>query len=314
MSGYTIGLVVHPTKPIRDSVDVITAFARGHGDTVVALASDADRVGPAVAAVSPEEFSDRVDAVVSLGGDGTMLGAMRLLAGRAAPVLGVNHGTLGFLVEVEPDGLPEALRRIVAGEYAVEPHSCLRVDLDGIDTGVAFNDVAIAAVRPLTPVVIDLIVDDSPRHAYYRCDALVACTPTGSTAYNYAAGGPIISPSHPSICLTPVAPMSGISHSAIFGTEKVGLRNPADTPPVQFAVDGLPPRTLPPHATLTLRVFPDAVNVVRLDAAAHAQRSAVKLTLLDLPMHPDQLPELFPGQVREDLERLVDAAGLGHRR
>ncbi|MET7400051.1 NAD(+)/NADH kinase [Dactylosporangium sp. NPDC005572] len=294
--GRTIGLVVHPRREVRDSVEVIARFARRHGGTVVAREVDADRVGPGVTIVGDREFAERADAVISLGGDGTMLGAMRLVAGRSTPVLGVNHGNLGFLVEVAPGDLEPALDRLRAGDYTMEPRSCLQVDLDGADAGVAFNDVAVAAAESLTPVVIDLVVNNSPRPAYFRCDALVACTPTGSTAYNYAAGGPIISPSHPCMALTPVAPMSGVSHAMVFGDETIQLHNPAETPHVRFSIDGQPPRELAAHATLTLRLSPDAVRVIRLDPTAHGERSAVKLTMLDLPLRPDQLRELFPQQ------------------
>jgi NAD+ kinase len=298
LTGFTVGLVVHPHNPVHDSIQLIREHARQHGGTVLARKADADRVGPEVTTVSDEDFLDRVDGVVSLGGDGTMLGAMRLVVGRPTPVLGVNHGDLGFLVEITPAGLETALDRMAKGEFTLEPHSCLEFDVDGENCGVAFNDVVVTAAQPLTPVTVDLTINQSATHAYYRCDAVVACTPTGSTAYNYAAGGPVISPTNPCIALTPVAPMSGVNRSLILGDDAVGLRSQSDDPPVRFSVDGAAPRPLAPRATLALRLCKDAVNVVRLDAAAHAQRSQVKLSLLDLPMPPDQLRELFAPEVQ----------------
>lgn len=293
--GYTIGLVVHPRKDVRGSVGVIERFARRHGVRVVAREADAQRVGPDVETVPAEAFADPLDAVVSLGGDGTMLGAMRLVVGRPTPILGVNHGNLGFLVEVAPTGLGDALDRILRKDFTLEPHGCL--DLGAGRT--AFNDVVLTAAEPLRSMTADLFVNGS-RHGYYRGDALIACTPTGSTAYNYAAGGPVVSPSTPSITLTPVAPMSGISRSVVLGgSDEIELRNPADGVPLRLVVDGTPAGSVAPEDRLGLRLHPDLVNIIRFDAGDHARRSRVKLSLLDLPLRPDQLLELVPERLRE---------------
>jgi NAD+ kinase len=300
---YTIGLVVHPSRPVADSVAIITRFARRYDLTVVARAADAARVGAGVETVPDDAFADRLDAVVSLGGDGTMLGAMRLVVGRSTPILGVNHGNLGFLVEVTPAGLEAALDRMVARDFTLEPHSCLDVTADGAGH-TAFNDVVVTAAVPLRSVTVDLLVNGS-RHGYYRGDAVIACTPIGSTAYNYAAGGPVISPSAPSIALTPVAPMAGISRSVVLGgDDEVELANPSPTGSLRLVVDGTPAGLLAPGGGLRARLHRDAVHIVRFDAGDHARRNRVKLSLLDLPLRPDQLLELVPPHLRERAERL----------
>ncbi|MDQ7905079.1 NAD(+)/NADH kinase [Phytohabitans sp. ZYX-F-186] len=302
-AAYTIGLVVHPTRPVRDSVQVIAGFADRYGGRVLAREADGERVGPGVRTVPADGFADALDALVSLGGDGTMLGAMRLLVGRRTPILGVNHGNLGFLVEVPPAGLAAALDRMVAGDYGLEPHSCLDVAA-GERSFTAFNDVVVTAPERLGSAVVDLFVNGAA-HGYYRGDAVVACTPIGSTAYNYAAGGPVISPSTPSIALTPVAPMSGISRSVVFGdSDEVELRNPGDGAALRFTVDGTAPEPLDAGAALHLRLRPEAVHIVRFDPDRHQRRNRVKLSLLDLPLRPDQLLELVPPQLRERAEHL----------
>jgi NAD+ kinase len=187
VSGFTIGLVVHPSNPVRESVESIADFARERGFRVVARRADAKHAGPGVDTVGTEEFVDLADVVISLGGDGTMLGAMRLLADRPTPVLGVNHGDLGFLVEIRPGDLPAALERVVDGEYALEPHTCLHLDAGDGDGYFAFNDVVLTTDRLLAPIVVDVGVNQSERLGYYRCDAVVASTATGTTAYNYSA-------------------------------------------------------------------------------------------------------------------------------
>lgn len=292
---HTIGLVVHPGKSVLDSVRVITTSAARHRAAVIARTADAGRVGGDVTLVDPEQFVDRVDAIVSLGGNGTMLGAMRLVVDRPVPVLGVNHGNLGFLVEIAPAQLETALARIVEGAYTLEPHSCLDVDVDTATAcWTAFNDVVITAATPFTTMSVDLLAN-TVRHGYYRADALIACTPIGSTAYNYAAGGPIVSPASPSMVLTPVAPMSGMSRSVVLGTDDtISLANPSVDQPLRVSIDGTPTGQLDPRQAMSIKLHTDAVSLIRLDPDTHVQRNAVKLSLLNLPLRQDQLRELFP--------------------
>jgi NAD+ kinase len=305
-----LGLVLHPTKDVTASVRTVVAWARRHRVEVAVREGDAARSGDGVVVLDEPRFLERVDALVSLGGDGTMLGAMRLVAARPVPVLGVNHGNVGFLVEVEPHALPAALDRIEVGDYVVEPHSCIEVD-DGVSAGIAFNDLVLTGPEVGEAVVTDLEVDGS-RYGYYRCDALVLTTPTGSTAYNYAAGGPVISPAAPVFAVTPVAPMGGLSRSIVFPAgDRVALHAAPDGRGASVRLDGTPGPPLAADGTLTARLREDAAQVVRIDPNRHAQRSRVKLSLLDLPLRPEQLLELIPPEMRDDPERLRNALGGG---
>src|SRR5690349_1523805 len=108
----SVGLVLHPTKAVDRSLAMIVDSARGDSIEVVAREVDRPRVPDGIDVVPDAEFRRRVDGVVALGGDGTMLGAMRLMVERPVPILGVNYGNLGFLVEVTPAGLPAALHRL----------------------------------------------------------------------------------------------------------------------------------------------------------------------------------------------------------
>ncbi|MEU8820983.1 NAD(+)/NADH kinase [Actinoplanes sp. NPDC048796] len=284
-----LGLVVHPSNDVSESVTTVVNVAARVGARVVARPDDAARLG--LFALEDPDFVEKVDFVFSLGGDGTMLGAMRLMAGRPTPILGVNHGNLGFLIETSPADLPAALERLMAGEFSLEPHSALAVG-----DVLAFNDVVVTAATAWTSVALDLKLN-GVKHGYFRCDAVVVCTPTGSTAYNYAAGGPIISPSVTAIGLTPVAPMSGISRPLVLGgTEIITLRGAA---PSRVSLDGADTVTIDENTDLTVQLRPNAVNVVRFDRAAHERRTRVKLSLLDLPLRPDQLIELVPEHLRE---------------
>jgi len=295
-----IGLVLHPTRDVAASVSTVCAWAAGHGAVVLGRDQDRPRLPAGVATAPDAVFAGRVDGVVSLGGDGTMLGALRLVAPRPVPVLGVNHGRLGFLVEVTPAGLPSALERLTTGEFTVEQHGCLVADADDVPLGtrLAFNDVVLTRPGRSGIVSVDLAVGEQ-HYGYYRCDAVVVATPNGSTAYNYAAGGPVVSPSAAAVVVTPVAPMTGIDRAVVLGTgDRVALTVADDSSGVAVDVDGTDAGELGPAGTVTIRYRADAAQVVRLSADDHDRRSRIKLSLLDLPLRRDQLLELIPPELR----------------
>jgi NAD+ kinase len=294
----TIGLMLHPTKPVTDSIAKIISLAHSHAGRTLARERDSGRVPGEVEVVSDEEFVRRVDGVIALGGDGTMLGAMRLVIDRPVPVLGVNHGNLGFLVEVTPQGLEKALAQLMAGDFTIEQHGCLVADGVELATRFGFNDVVLARLGR-GAVSVDLTVNDQ-RYGYYRCDALVLSTPNGSTAYNYAAGGPVVSPSAACTVITPVAPMAGISRSIVLGDgDRVTLTVAEDSAAVSVDVDGTAAGEVKRDQVLGLTLRRNAAPVVRLSAGEHANRGRVKLSLLDLPLRRDQLLELIPAELRE---------------
>jgi NAD+ kinase len=150
----------------------------------------------------------RCDLVIVLGGDGTLLSIARRYAG-SSPILGVNLGFLGYLTEVGRDGLYPALLGILAGRYTLEARTLLEATLERAGeaprTYLALNDVVIAKTAPSRIIELELTVDGKPL-SRYRADGLVVSTPTGSTAYNLSAGGPILHPQLPVTVLTPICP------------------------------------------------------------------------------------------------------------
>jgi NAD+ kinase len=140
-----LGLVLHPRRDPTPVVEKLMRWAQAHGKLLIADAREAARLPDVVEPVSEAQLLDQADALISLGGDGTMLGALRLVARRPVPVLGVNLGSLGFLVEVQPNELDAALDRLATGDYTIEDHSAA-VMTDGRDESVAFNDVVLASV------------------------------------------------------------------------------------------------------------------------------------------------------------------------
>lgn len=157
------------------------------------------------------------DLLIVFGGDGTMLRVASEIAGSPTPVIGINVGSLGFLTDVQAHQLPLALKQIWAGETILESRSLIEATgSNGLSslTETALNDFVIS--RGATPRLIDLDVSvDHDTLTRYRCDGLIICTPTGSTAYSLSAGGAVVSPSADVFTLTPICPHTLSNRSVI---------------------------------------------------------------------------------------------------
>ncbi len=149
------------------------------------------------------------DLVVVAGGDGTLLSVARSAGPSAIPILSVNFGGLGFLTELQPDELYPCLTRVLRGEYAIEERLCLRVRYRGAEHSpsehAVLNDVVITKSALARMITLDVRVDDD-EVATYTSDGLILSTPTGSTAYNLSAGGPILDPHMKALVLAPICP------------------------------------------------------------------------------------------------------------
>lgn len=299
MALQRIGLVLHPRRDTSAQVREIAQWGGANAYEVVLRTADQEHAVAGVTTVDDDTFAATVAGVISLGGDGTMLGALRLVAHAPVPVLGVNMGNLGFLAEIGPSELPQALDRLRDDRFTIEPHSCLEVRYRDT-TAIAFNDVAISRVPGTGPVQASMAVDHR-RYGYYRCDALIVATPTGSTAYSYAAGGPVVSPGAQGMLVTPASPGAGISRPLFLcAQEELRLELLGDAGRPALEVDGIVNDHLGPGDVIDVRWRREAGLVVRLDAAAHQERQRLKLSLLDLPLLPDELRELVPPQTATD--------------
>jgi len=289
-----MAVVLHPTRDPSAVLDTLGTWAGSHGSRVLMRAADAARWDGDATVVSDAELCRRADAVVALGGDGTMLGALRLVARRPVPVLGVNLGSLGFLVEVQPAELPQALDRLERGEFTIEAHSGLWL---GSDEAVAFNDLAFVRV-PGDGVVEAALTVGGQRMGRYRCDGLVLSTAIGSTAYAYSAGGPVVSPALDAVVVAPLAPLAGISRPMVTAADeplRLTLQGGSGCPAIEL--DGTMLRRTEPDEALDVRLKVGCGQVVRLDSDRYQRRNRVKLSLLDLPFLPDELRELAPGSL-----------------
>jgi NAD+ kinase len=219
---------------------------RGH-ETRLPL-RDAAIAGLAHLGSSEDTFARGLDLALSLGGDGTVLRTVDLVAGEGVPVVGVNVGQLGYLTEVEPPGLRMALKRFLAGSYEVEERMLLQVQVDtarpldvharpttpggstehdggglgrmrGDGTAVLALNEAVLEKTPMGHTVrLGVSIDGDP-FTPYAADGLIVATPTGSTAYAFSARGPIVEPTHRCLLMTPVSPHMLFDRSLILAPD-----------------------------------------------------------------------------------------------
>jgi NAD+ kinase len=280
-----IGLVLHPQRDCGAVIETIAKWARARDIEAMGLTDEVARTNGLLSGTDTEEISDRADLLVSLGGDGTMLRAMRLGFERRIPVLGVNLGRLGFLAEIDIPELDSALCLIDAHEFTVEPRSGLRITTDDRET-VAFNDLALVRVPGHGMTDVELRVEDHP-FVRYSADALVVATPTGSTAYSFSAGGPIVSPRAEGVLVTPVAPHSAFNRALFLSSgERVVLEVLPTSGEIAVEADGRLVGHLGPGSVVEAVTLSDAARVVRLGRTTFYQRTRRKFHLA-APAEPE---------------------------
>src|SRR5580658_3668396 len=219
---HVVGLVLHPQRDCGGAVASVLDWADRRGIQVLGIDTELSRVACSADPVSAEELRRRADLLVSLGGDGTMLRAMRLADGQRFPVLGVNLGKLGFLAEVDVPQLPEALSAIDGHSYTTEPRLALDAAI-GDRVITAFNDIACVRFPGHKTASVAVRAAGHP-FVSYAADAIVVATPTGSTAYSFSAAGPLVSPGVEALVVTPVAPHSAYNRGLVIScNDQLGL-------------------------------------------------------------------------------------------
>jgi NAD+ kinase len=189
--------------------------------------------------------------VVALGGDGTVLRAVRLVADRGVPVLGVNLGRLGYLAQVEPDEMTSALERFLAGDCSIEDRMMVAVSVERAHAAaagtaaarvsgtvvLALNDAVVEKPRPGNTVRLAVSIGGR-RWTTYAGDGVIVSTPTGSTAYSFSARGPIVSPSLRALVVTPLSAHMAFDRSLVVGQSEAVRVEVDDDRPASLTVDG----------------------------------------------------------------------------
>jgi NAD+ kinase len=272
----SVGIVLHPERSPDQAVQQVVRWAKSHDLPVYAVADEVARIACDAIGVAPDELAAKSSMVISLGGDGTMLRALRLAGPHSRPVLGVNFGRLGFLAEIDLDELDDALSAVDAHAFTVEPRSAVTCSICD-PTLTAFNDVALVRIPGDKVAGVEVVVDGQP-FVRYAADAVIIATPTGSTAYAYSAGGPIVSPTVDGVLVIPAAPHSTFNRAIMLSSaEHLELRVLGSSGRLAVEVDGIVSGEARAGDTLVFQMVPGAGQVIRLGRTTFYERARRKL-------------------------------------
>jgi NAD+ kinase len=252
----------HP-REATEAVPTVVAAARAAGWRVVADQDELDKHGAHAEGVELEEAEEPADLCLVLGGDGTILHALRRFSGTKAPVFGVNFGTVGFLAAVERGEAEAGIARALAGEVETIELPAVRVQAGG-RSAIGFNDVTLAR-RPHDRVAELSYRVSAEEVGHVRCDGLVAATPVGSTGYNLANQGPILAWGVKGYVVSYISPHSLTARALVVApTDVLTVANAPDRQAVEIAVDGVEFGGLPPGEELEVDFIDSAGLLAQL--------------------------------------------------
>jgi NAD+ kinase len=268
----TAALITHSHPPAAtEAVPIAAAAAKAAGWRLVADQSELDKHGAEAAGVELEKDGETPDLCLVLGGDGTILHALRRFAGTRVPVFGVNFGTVGFLAAVERADAEEGIIRALDGEVETIELPAIRVEA-GARSGIGFNDVTLQR-RPH-----DRVAELSYRVAadevgHVRCDGLVAATPVGSTGYNLANGGPVLAWGVEGYVVSFIAPHTLTARALVVAPQDVlTVGNLSEREAVDVTTDGRPLCALEPGAQLDVKFVEDQVLLAQIPGSTFYHR------------------------------------------
>lgn len=222
----------------------------------------------------------KVDLVIAVGGDGTLLQAAHRFRGSGVPILGINIGYLGFITSIRGDRVRREMKRVLNEEFIISQRTALDLEIRSgrkVVTGWALNDALIT--RGGNPHLIGITARIGKRRlTSYRCDGLIIATPTGSTAYSLAAGGPIISPECNVLIVTPICPQALTNRSVVVNsTEPVEMQLDETSGPAEVQVDGMKLAMLTPASMIGVKTSAHSVPIAFLPEINYYDILAEKL-------------------------------------
>jgi len=268
-----IGIVLKPHQPdALKTLCELTVWLSQRGIELVAGPEiERERIehqtGCSVRSVEDQELAESVDLILVLGGDGTMIATARIIGDHDVPVLGVNYGGLGYLAEFRIEELYTGLESILSDNYRLDRRVMLRVDLQRGDSLITknrvLNDVVINKSALARIIEIEAFLNNQFVNSF-RADGLIISTPTGSTAYNLSAGGPVIFPSMNAILITPICPFTLSNRPIVVPDDAViELRLKTDFEEVALTLDGQVGVPLKVEDRVVIRKSQTTFNIVQ---------------------------------------------------
>jgi NAD+ kinase len=249
------GFLLKPGKPDAPVVaHDLAEVLRGRGCPVIVATDDAANF-PGVPSVPLDRLGASIDILVILGGDGTFLHGASLVADHGVPLLGINLGTLGFMTHYTLGEARAAVEAAAEGKLPIDERMRLKVTVRSagreIESRTALNE---AVIQRTTPRLMDLTAElDGGVITTYKADGLILSTPTGSTAYNLAAGGPILTPDLEAIVVTPICPHTLTNRPVVIRADARASVTNSSAQPVTMTVDGRWTRDLQPGDSVEVR-------------------------------------------------------------
>jgi NAD+ kinase len=277
-----VGIIANPHKPIiRDLMPWLLRWLEAK-DLMPSMGSELaghvrdERLCARCRVVDAEEEAIRdVDWAIAIGGDGTLLKAARLIGASDIPILGVNTGTLGFMMQTTPDELVVALDHIVRDAYFLDTRMVLMVHInrqtgqgpeEASRTFAALNDVVIDKGAVCRVIELGIAVNGEYVNTVVG-DGLIVATPTGSTAYSLAAGGPIVTPTLEAIILSPICPHTLSNRSMVVSShDRVAIEARADHPDMMLTIDGQQSLLVQSGDCIEIRRAPYTIKLIRYTA------------------------------------------------
>jgi NAD+ kinase len=256
--GSVVAFTLHPERSdAANLVHELIGSLSSSGHATRLTTTDAAMIGRPDLGVADDDLAIGADLAVSVGGDGTMLRTFEMASQHKVPVLGVHVGHLGYLTEFEPRHALDAITKALAGDLVVEDRMMVEASIERVDGTVegpwcGLNE-AVVEKRELGRTVRLGVEIGGAHFANYSADGLIVATPTGSTAYNLSARGPIVAPQHRSFLLTAVAPHQLFDRTLVLGPETVLRITVIADRDAALSMDGRPPIALAPGDVLVAR-------------------------------------------------------------
>jgi len=264
----TVGIILKPGDPnVVKALDAVLAVLNAHDITIYLAKGTDTEIANTVTRLSTSDIGKQCDLTIVIGGDGTLLYAAREMAPFETPILGVNMGRLGFLVDVSPGEITPRLEEYLLGEATTEQRFLLETVLEGhsqnTEPMLAFNDVVLHKWELARMIDFNVSINDNPINEY-RADGLVVATPTGSTAYSLSAGGPIVHPSLHAITLVPICPHTLNNRPLVISADSdITLTiNEKDATSSMITLDGQTRIRLEETTTVHVRCYAKPVSLV----------------------------------------------------